>query len=273
MAKLVCAANGELDGVMKRILVVTGAGSGIGCATAKHLTDAGHRVIGVDLREAEVIADLSTPAGREAMALHVADLAPDGIDGIVAAAGVATPLPVRTMVAVNYFGAIATLECLRPLLLKSSAPCAVVVTSSAALMEVDASLVEALLEGDEPSALDLASAMDAKGNGYASTKYALSRWLRAAAIGPDWAGSGILLNAVAPGAVRTAMTDAFFATEEGRAMMAQATPIALPSRIHGEADELAEVIAFLAMLRGRYLLGQIVYVDGGTEAIFRPDAI
>lgn len=89
----------------------------------------------------------------------------------------------------------------------------------------------------------------------------------------QWAGAGILLNGVSPGRVRTPMTEGFLASEEGRAMLDHFTPIALADCPYGESDDLAEVIGFLATLRGRYMLGQVVYVDGGTETLFRPDAI
>ena len=46
--------------------VVSGAASGIGAATAALLREQGHRVIGVDLRDADVTADLGTAEGRAA---------------------------------------------------------------------------------------------------------------------------------------------------------------------------------------------------------------
>ena len=46
-------------------IVVTGSGSGIGAATAARLRADGHTVIGVDLRGAEIEADLGTPEGRK----------------------------------------------------------------------------------------------------------------------------------------------------------------------------------------------------------------
>ena len=49
---------------MSRTYVVTGSTSGIGAATHAMLEDAGHRVIGVDPRDADVITDLATPTGR-----------------------------------------------------------------------------------------------------------------------------------------------------------------------------------------------------------------
>lgn len=254
-----------------RIVVVTGAASGIGQATAKRLRQNGDQVIGVDLRDAEVIADLGTPHGRASMRREIERLAPDGVDTVIAAAGVAGGDP-RRIVAVNYFGALATLEGLRPLLARSTQPRAVAVLSTAAMAELlpmDVALVDACLSGNEAAALGVA---EGRGDAvYPSSKHALARWLRRAAVGPEWAGCGIVLNGVAPGAVRTPMLAPFLATPEGRAMLAQATPIAVSD--YGHPDELAEVLAFLGSLEGRYLVGQIVFVDGGTEALARPTRI
>ncbi|MDO7833475.1 SDR family oxidoreductase [Sphingobium sp. HBC34] len=259
---------------MQKTIVITGAASGIGRATAETLKAAGHQVIGVDLRDVDVIADLSTPAGRTAMVDAVTALAPGGIDGVVAVAGIPAPAHPPLLLAVNFFGAVATLEGLRPLLLRSVAPRAVVITSTASLTDYAPELVDACLLGDEAAAMRHAEHVNPNtATGYATSKHALARWMRRAAISDDWAGSGILLNGVAPGRTFTPMTQPFFDTEEGRAMLDKATPIALSDCPYGKPEELAEVIAFLATLQGRYLLGQILYVDGGTEAIVRPTMI
>ncbi|HUD94926.1 SDR family NAD(P)-dependent oxidoreductase, partial [Sphingobium sp.] len=73
---------------MSRITVVTGAASGIGAATVERLTQAGQQVIGVDLRNADIEADLGNPVGRAHMVSEVARLAPDGIDAVLAGAGI-----------------------------------------------------------------------------------------------------------------------------------------------------------------------------------------
>ena len=49
---------------MSRTIAVTGSASGMGAATRAVLEADGQRVIGVDLRDAEVVADLSTAEGR-----------------------------------------------------------------------------------------------------------------------------------------------------------------------------------------------------------------
>ena len=91
---------------MTRTYLVTGSASGIGRATFELLTGQGHRVIGVDLHDAEVVADLATAAGRAAMVERVNELTDGVLDAVVANAGVQdTP---EGCVRVNYFGAVAT---------------------------------------------------------------------------------------------------------------------------------------------------------------------
>ena len=46
---------------IERTYVITGSASGIGLATTRRLRDVGHRVIGVDLHDADITADLSSP--------------------------------------------------------------------------------------------------------------------------------------------------------------------------------------------------------------------
>src|SRR5690554_4847428 len=124
---------------MSRTYVVTGAASGIGAATADLLKSRGNTVIGVDIRDTDIIADLTTEEGRGGLADAVAEIAPDGIDAVVAVAGLSGNTP--AVVAVNYFGMIASLENLKPLMANSDAPRAVAVSSMAGIMPNDDRLV------------------------------------------------------------------------------------------------------------------------------------
>ncbi|MFP5313548.1 MAG: short-chain dehydrogenase, partial [Actinomycetes bacterium] len=105
---------------MPRTSVITGAASGIGKATKELLEQRGERVIGVDIHGADVVADLATADGRAAMVDAVREASGGRIDAIYAVAGLAVPVPAT--VAANFFGTVATLEGLRPLLAESEAP-------------------------------------------------------------------------------------------------------------------------------------------------------
>ena len=75
-------------------------------------------MIGVDLHDAEVVADLGTPAGRAAAVDQVAGLAGGSLDGLVTCAGLAgaPSRPGSLLASVNYFGTVALMNGLRPLL-------------------------------------------------------------------------------------------------------------------------------------------------------------
>ena len=286
---------------MSRTYVVTGAASGIGKATAELLVERGHRVIGVDLRGSDVNVDLATGQGRSDLVTQVADRSGGTIDAIVANAGLATPT--AATVAVNYFGTLATLTGLRPLLAGSPAPRAVATASMASLFPPDESLLESLLAGDEAAAMARGGELEAAGGDlanliYGTAKRALALWIRRNAPTPDWAGAGIPLNAIAPGVVATPMTAAFTGTEEAREAISGNgvapgiidTPMVadyvatqeareailqmVPMPLNGifEPRDAAYLLAWLTSEENAHLCGQVVFIDGGSDAVMRGDS-
>ncbi|MER3386128.1 MAG: SDR family oxidoreductase [Microcella pacifica] len=256
---------------MTRTYVITGAASGIGAALAELLRGQGHTIIGVDLHDADVTADLTTHEGRDALVAEVTRLSGGTIDAVVANAGLATE-SVAT-VAVNYFGAIATLEGLRPLLAGSDAPRAVATASMASLFPVDDELVDACLAHDEKAALHRTQELlDAEQGAliYGSTKRALVRWIRQNAATSDWAGAGIPLNAVAPGVIRTPMTADLTATEEATKGLLEMVP--MPLNGIAEPAAVSNLLAYLVSVENTHLCGQIVFVDGGSDVVIRGDS-
>lgn len=256
---------------MTRRIAVSGTASGIGRSLAGLLRARGDEVIGVDLRDAEVCADLSTPEGRALAVESVLDRCGGVLDGVVACAGVTT-VDART-VRVNFFGVTALLEGLRPALAAAPAPRAAAVGSISGTQPVDPAVVAACLEGDESVAVALADRAGERGDGrklYPSSKSALARWLRRVAVTPEWAGCGIPLNAVAPGVVLTPMSAHLFRDERMRAVMDAAVP--MPLNGYAEPEVVAEALLWLIGPANSHITGQVVYVDGGAEAVLRgPD--
>lgn len=258
-----------------RTFVVTGAASGMGAATALSLRAEGGKVITVDIRDADVIADLATPAGRQDMVKQVERLSGGVVDGIVAAAGLPDDAPVTA--SVNYFGMVATADGLRHLLIESAAPRVVLVSSVAATSPFDDKLVQLLLDGYEERALERCRQITGRPTGggnhiYSSSKHAIARWVRRHAPTQEWAGAGIALNAVGPGIVETAMTAPLLQVPEKRALLMSSAPAPLngpaaPPKVP------AALFRWLVSEENSFVTGQMIYIDGGAEALRRPNHV
>ncbi|MXZ85817.1 MAG: SDR family oxidoreductase [Acidimicrobiia bacterium] len=247
-------------------IVITGSAGGIGQATRERLALDGHEVIGVDIRDAEVIADLSTPEGRTEMVGAVAAASGGRIDGLVAGAGITGPDP-QQVVSINYFGAVATVEGLRPLLAQGTDASAVAISSnsSTTLVSLPDGLVEACLDDNEAQARELAGSDP--GTAYATSKLALARWIRRTAIGDDWIGSGIRLNAVAPGLIDTPLV-----ADNLDMIMNLGDVYPIPIGRPGRAAEVANLLAFLLSPDASLFCGSVVFMDGGSDAALNADA-
>lgn len=269
---------------MDRTYVVTGAASGIGAATADYLRKRGGRVIACDFRDADVTGDLSTAEGRAAVADGVTRLSGGRIDAIVANAGGGPP---ETSLSLNFFGAVATLEGLRPFLAGSAAPRAVAVSSIAALRPPHPPLIEACLDMNEPAALAESRRMIAaekQGRGasnsgpdgapaaldlYGAAKHALQRWCRRAASGAQWAGAGIPLNVVALGFFDTPAAAPILSDPGARATMGRMVP--MRGAYPGRPEEAAALLAWCVSPENSQMTGQILFADGGFECLARGD--
>ena len=254
-----------------KTFVVSGAASGIGAAATALLRTQGDRVITVDLHDADVVADLSTPAGRAVAVAGVEQLT-DVVHGLVPCAGIAGASGVDSalVVSVNYFGAVALARGLQPQLAAAGGASVVLLASNSitAMPGWRTSVADLCLADDEEAARADAREVDSV-LVYPATKAALAWWARREGVTDAWIGQGIRLNAVAPGVVATSMTEQLRADPVyGPFVDSYPTAIGRP----GRPEEVAVLIAFMLSGAGSLMVGSVVYADGGTDAILNPRA-
>lgn len=95
---------------------------------------------------------------------------------------------------------------------------------------------------------------------YSASKHAVEGLTKSAAL--EVAGSGVRVNAVAPGPTETAMLDRFTGNAERKAGLVAGVPL----QRAGEPDEIADAIVFLASDRSSFTTGLVLAVDGGKSA-------
>jgi NAD(P)-dependent dehydrogenase (short-subunit alcohol dehydrogenase family) len=98
------------------------------------------------------------------------------------------------------------------------------------------------------------------------SKRALARAVRHRA--PSWAEAGVRLNAVAPGAIQTALLQA---TLDDAEIGPFVEDFPIPVGRRGTVDDIAEAVWFV--LEATFMVGSVVFVDGGSDAQMRPDVV
>jgi 7-alpha-hydroxysteroid dehydrogenase len=243
----------RLDG---KAAIVTGAGRGIGAATAVALAEAGADVVISARTESQLdeVADAIKAAGRRA---HVvaADLSDEGaIRGLATAARDAFG---RLDIVVNNVGGAMPCTYLDTPVKALEAAFHFNVATAHALTTA---AVPLMLENGGGSVVNISSAMGrvpARGYiAYGTAKGALAHYTRLAAtdLSPR-----IRVNGIAVGSVATSALDIVMNNDEIRTQMENATPL---HRI-GEPEDIAAAIVYLSSRAGGYVTGKVLEVDGG----------
>jgi 7-alpha-hydroxysteroid dehydrogenase len=249
----------ERFSVAGQVAIVTGAGRGIGAATAVALAEAGADVV-VSSRTAEQLGEVAArieASGRRAAVVpadlsHTANL-PALVEAAVDGLG-------RVDIVVNNVGGTMPL----PLMDTSEEFLEEAfhfnVTTAFALSKA---AVPALLETGGGSIVNISSVMGRLRErgylAYGTTKAALAHMTRlmAADLAPR-----IRVNAIAAGSIATSALEIVMTSDELREPMERATPL----RRIGEPEEIAAGVLYLSSPAGGYITGKVLEIDGGIEA-------
>jgi NAD(P)-dependent dehydrogenase (short-subunit alcohol dehydrogenase family) len=245
-------------------VVVTGAASGMGAATANLLVELGAVVTAIDIRPTEVPVarflevDLRDPSAIEAAAATI-----EGpLDGLFSCAGLpGPPFSELDTMKVNFVGARHLAETLVPKLQAGSAIS--VISSSAAVGWWDQ--METIGPLLATNGFDEAVAwLEANEEKWNWSGYLFSKWVVDAWVGywyPDLSAKGIRINCINPGPTDTAMMPAFqdFATKE---VVDQAVG---PIGRYAAPVEQAWPLVMLGSPRCSYVGGEVLNVDGGFQ--------
>ena len=247
---------------------MTGGATGIGAAIKNQLLRDGHDVIVVDIKNANIVADLSTKEGRQSAIDALYSKCVDGIDGFITCAGLGSHIPNRPLItAVNYFGTVQLVDQLSDLIAKKRGS-VLLISSNSAPMTTNSQYVEQLLDGDEQAASKTSEGMEGQ-QVYSGTKQAIARWMRHNV--ERFANRGIRINAIAPGYTQTPMTQQIEKdptySKAIKAFM-ETIPVGRP----GQPKDMASAAKFLLSDDASFVCGSVLFVDGGHDAVARPDS-
>lgn len=245
--------------MMAKVAIITGAGSGLGQATALRLAEEGINIAVVDVNETggnetvELVKKLGVDAffvkadvsKLEDVKNYVAKTVEKfgTIDYFFNNAGISgsgkyfletSPEDIEQIVGINLLGALYGARFVAEVMLKNGGGSIVNTASSAGVIGQDTVVT------------------------YSATKHGIVGMTKS--LVAEYAKDGLRVNAVAPGPTETPMVKAYF---EANPQMKENAENGIPQKRLGTPEEVAELVAFLLTSKAQYINGEVISIDGG----------
>lgn len=244
---------------MAKVAIITGAGSGLGQATALRLARDGVNIVVVDVNEAggQETVEQVKQLGADAFFVKADVSKVEDVQNYVKAtvekhgtidyffnnAGISgsgkyfletTPEEIEQIVGINMLGALYGLRFVAEVMVKNGGGSIVNTASSAGVIGQDTVVT------------------------YSATKHGIVGMTKS--LVAEYAKDGLRVNAIAPGPTETPMVKAYF---EANPQMKENAERGIPQRRLGTSEEVAELVAFLLTSKAQYVNGEVISIDGG----------
>tara|TARA_R110002072_G_scaffold1380_4_gene11605 strand:+ start:25827 stop:26582 length:756 start_codon:yes stop_codon:yes gene_type:complete len=248
--------------VKNKIVIITGAGSGIGKATALHFAHHGAKVVvsDINLESAKKVADEIVTNGGESLPIKTDVTQFDEVENLIRQT-VDTFGQLDVMVNNAGIGPRKLLKTAEYTLEDWDSVIAVNQTGVFYCMKL---ALQQMVKQGFGNIVNIASLAGLKASlnnlSYSASKFAVVGMTKSAAL--EYAKTGIRINAVCPGYTESALLDQLLSAKPEMDMMLKAV---IPMKRYGKASEIADAVVWLASDQTKFMTGQTITLDGGTS--------
>ncbi len=248
--------------VKDKVVIVTGAGSGIGKATAKHFAKFGAKVVvsDISLEKAKEVADEIVTNFGEALPIKANVANYEEVENLIQ----------HTVTAFGQLDVIVNNAGIGPKKLLKTADYtledwdSVIAVNQTGVFYCMKLALQQMLKQGFGNIVNVASLAGLKASlnnlSYSASKFAVVGMTKSAAL--EYAKTGIRINAVCPGYTESALLDKLLSARPEMDAMLKAV---IPMKRYGDAVEIADAIVWLASDQTKFMTGQTITIDGGTS--------